>query len=64
MTRLFGNGSILQGRFPREEMTVIAAGTPRPLPHTWPRHLGLNAEEDVWMMSDDALQDMLDGQKG
>ena len=57
----------LAGEIPFEEIDrYISRWNNSDDPRTLARYLGLNAEEeDVWIdESDDALQDMLDGQKG
>lgn len=57
----------LAGEIPFEEIDrYISRWNNSDDPRTLARYLGLNAEEeDVWVdESDDALQDMLDGQKG
>ena len=57
----------LAGEIPFEEIDLyISRWNNSDDPRTLARYLGLNAEEeDVWIdESDDALQDMLDGQKG
>ena len=57
----------LAGEIPFEEIDpYISRWNNSDDPRTLAQYLGLNAEEeDVWIdESDDALQDMLDGQKG